>query len=168
MINEYLNNIARFFFLILLQVLVLNNIQFLGFANPFLYVLFILLLPFETPGWIMILLSFLVGITVDIFSDTYGLHAAASVFMGFLRSVVLVLISPRDGYEPGSSPRVKSMGFIWFIKYTSLLIVAHHFFLFFVEAFNTSDIKSIILRALSSSVLTFVLVALSQFFARRK
>ena len=67
MINLYVRNIGRFIVLVLFQVLVLNNIQFSGYVNPFMYVLFILLLPFETPRWLLLLSGFLLGLSVDIF-----------------------------------------------------------------------------------------------------
>ena len=168
MISLFLNNIGRFILLVIIQVLVLNNIQFIGFSNPYLYILFILLLPFETPGWLLLLVSFFLGLSVDMFSNTFGLHASASVFLAFLRPYVLVLFSPREGYDPGASPKAFSMGFVWFAKYSVILIFSHHIFLFFIEAFNYSDIRTILLRTIASTVLTFVLVVLSQFFMHRK
>ena len=47
----FVRNIIRFVFLVLLQVLILNNIQFSGYINPYFYIYFILLLPFDTPRW---------------------------------------------------------------------------------------------------------------------
>ena len=168
MISAYLNNIGRFILLVLIQVLVLNDVQFYNFANPYLYILFVFLLPFEVPGWLLLVLSFVIGITVDAFSNTYGLHTSSAIFVGFLRPYVLMLFSPREGYEPGSSPKAYSMGFIWFIKYSALLVFAHHLFLFMIESLNYSDIQSILIRVITSTVLTFVLVILSQFFMLRK
>ena len=116
MINIISRNIFRFIFLILLQVLILNNMNFSGFVNPYLYILFVLLLPFETPRWFLIFTSFLLGLSIDIFSDSLGMHAFASVSIAFLRPYVLNFISPRDGYEPGTFPRIFYFGFLWFAK----------------------------------------------------
>lgn len=77
-------NIFRFIALVLIQVLIMNKVNFYGFLNPYIYILFILLLPFETPGWLLLVLSFSMGLTVDLFSGTLGLHAASSVFAGFM------------------------------------------------------------------------------------
>ncbi len=97
--NNTAKNIIRFVVLVLLQVAVFNNIQLSGFLNPYVYILFILLLPFETPSWLLLILSFLIGFCIDIFSNTIGLHASACVFMGYMRPFVLNLISVRDNYE---------------------------------------------------------------------
>ncbi|MFZ4059415.1 MAG: rod shape-determining protein MreD, partial [Ferruginibacter sp.] len=75
--NVYFRNISRFFLLILLQVLVFNNMHLNGYINPYVYVLFILLLPFETPQWLLLISAFLLGFGVDLFSDTMGMHTAA-------------------------------------------------------------------------------------------
>ena len=80
MIKIYLRNILRFVVLVLIQVLVINNLQLSSYVDPFIYVLFILLLPFETPGWILLLFAFSLGLTIDMFSDTAGVHASATVF----------------------------------------------------------------------------------------
>lgn len=163
-----LRNIFRFLFLVLLQVLILNNIQFSKFVNPYMYVLFILLMPFESPGWIVILMAFLLGLSVDLFSQTIGMHASASVFMGFLRPQVLRIISPRDGYEPNTFPRIFYYGFKWFFKYTLILVLAHHFFLFYIEVFRFSAFFSTMLRALASTLFSVFLIILSQYFVFRK
>ena len=168
MIKILPRNIFRFVFLILLQVWVLNNIQFSGFINPYLYVLFILLLPFETPGWFVLILSFFLGLSVDMFTDTIGMHASASVFMGFVRSFVLQSISPRDGYEKGTFPRVHYYGIVWFIKYTLLLVFLHHLFLFTIEVFNFNTFHFVLMRTFLSTIFTSILILLSQFIIFRK
>lgn len=79
------------------------------------------------------------GFSIDVFSKTPGMHTSATVFMSFLRPLVLKTISPRDGYEPGTFPRVYYYKSIWFLKYAGLLILAHHFFLFYVEVFRFEE-----------------------------
>ncbi len=168
MIKLLPRNIFRFIFLILLQVWVLNNIQFSGFINPYMYVLFILLLPFETPGWLVLVLSFFLGLSIDMFTDTIGMHTSASVFMGFLRSFVLQGIAPRDGYETGTFPRIYYYGFTWFLKYSVLLVFLHHLFLFSVEAFTFTNYHLVLLRTILSTIFTSILILLSQYLIFRK
>jgi len=168
MIKVLPRNIVRFIVLILLQVWVLNNIQFSGFINPYLYVLFILLLPFETPGWLVLILSFFLGLSVDMFTDTIGMHTSASVFMGFSRSFVLQSIAPRDGYETGTYPRIYYYGFIWFLKYSLLLVFLHHLVLFSVEVFNFKTFHLVLFRTLLSTIFTSVLILVSQYLVFRK
>ena len=169
MIDILPGNIIRFFVLVLLQVLVLNNVQLTALQiNPYVYVLFVLLLPFETPGWLLLVSAFLIGISVDIFSDTIGLHATATVFMAFLRPYILQLISTRDGYEIGTAPRLSFYGFFWFVKYATILIFAHHIAYFYAEAFSFSEFFFTFLKAILSTIFTGLLVVLSQYFIYKK
>jgi hypothetical protein len=134
----------------------------------YVYVLFILLLPFEIPGWVLLSAAFALGFTVDMFSQTLGMHTAASVFMAFLRPGILRMISPRDGYETGTSPRILHMGLEWFLKYTVILVIAHHFVLFYVEVFRFSEFFSTLLRVVLSATLSVILIILSQYFIFRR
>ncbi|HET7819505.1 MAG TPA: rod shape-determining protein MreD, partial [Bacteroidia bacterium] len=152
MINDVLKNIIRFFFLILLQVLILNNIQLSGYLNPFLYILFILMLPFQTPDWLVLFLSFFLGITMDMFSNTGGMHAAATVFMAFLRQPILRFIAPREGYDSNQQPTIHQFGIGWFFTYAGFLVLIHHLILFYLEAFRFSNFFSTFFRSLSSAL----------------
>src|ERR1051326_8640254 len=138
MINDLARNILRFLFLVLFQVLILNHIQLSGYLNPFLYVLFILMLPFQTPDWLVLILAFALGLGIDMFSDTGGMHASASVFMAFCRKPVLKIISPREGYDINQQPTVQQFGFGWFFSYSGILVLIHHLFFFYTEAFHFS------------------------------
>ncbi|RUT79298.1 rod shape-determining protein MreD [Ancylomarina longa] len=161
--NTIAKNLLRFFVLIFIQIAILNNIQISGFVNPYIYVLFILLLPFEIPGWLLLILSFLLGISIDIFTNTLGMHASASVFAAFLRPYVLNYFSTRDGYEVGTSPGISDYGFTWFLKYALIIIVAHHSFLFFIEVFSFSNISETLLRIIFSSFFSLIIIVISQF-----
>ncbi len=164
MINEVIRNILRFLFLVLLQVLILNNIQLSGYLNPFLYVLFILMLPFQTPKWLVLVLAFVLGISVDMFSDTGGLHAASSVLMAFLRQPILKLISPREGYDVMQKPTIQQFGLGWFFSYAGILVFVHHLFLFYMEVFHFAEFFFTFFRVILSSIFTLTLVFISQFF----
>jgi len=160
--------ILLFIVLILLQVLIINNIQFSGYINPYLYILFILVLPFEIPNWLILIIGFIFGLIIDIFSNTLGMHASACVFIAFLRPFILSYFSPHDGYESGTTPTIKHYGIAWFLKYVVIMILAHHIFLFFVEVFTFTDFFRTIGRALLSSLFTLILVMISQLFMAKK
>lgn len=162
MIINILRQTGRFLFFVLLQVLVLNNIQFNGYINPFLYVFIILMLPFETPAWLVMIVSFLAGILNDMFQDTMGMHAAASVTMGYLRLHILKLFSPRDGYDNTQEPTLYYLGFQWYLWYSLFLVVIHHFFFFFIEVFSFKEIGHTLIRAVFSTVATMLLLFLCQ------
>src|SRR5674476_97570 len=101
MIKDFGKYIIMFVVLVLVQVLILNNIQFSGLINPYMYILFILLLPFTIPGYLLLGLSFLLGISIDIFTNTPGIHAGATVLLGFMRPGIAMLISSREIIENG-------------------------------------------------------------------
>lgn len=168
MIKRLPRNIIRFAILVLTQVLIFNNIELGGYLNPYIYTLFILLLPFETPGWVVITTGFLIGLSVDIFSETLGMHAAASTLMAYLRPMALSMVSPRDGYESGSYPRVYYYGFIWFLQYTFILLFAHHTVLFFIELFKMQDFFHVLLRILLSTIFSVLIISMSQYMVFRK
>ena len=167
MIIEIIRIILRFLVLMGIQVLVLNNIQLSGYINPFLYVMFILMLPVRLPKTVLLLTAVVTGLVIDMFSNTMGLHAAASLFMGYLRPGWLRILAPRDGYETDAVPSVKRYGFQWFLVYASVLILAHHFMLFYLEVFRFSEFFSTFLRVLLSSLVTLLLVMLSQYLFTR-
>jgi len=125
------------------------------------------MLPFEIAGWLMLILAFATGLIIDISSATIGYHTIATVFMAYLRTHLLRYIAPHDGYEPGMSPTVSSLGFSWFIKYVVILTLAHHLLLFLIESFSMSDLLFASLRALASSIFTILLIVIYQFFIIR-
>jgi hypothetical protein len=163
MVSTLTENALRFITLVLFQVLILNHVELGGYLNPFLYVLFILMLPFETPEWLVLLLGFVLGLVVDMFTDTLGMHTSATVFMAFLRKYVLKVIAPRDGYETSFKPTFRQMGFSWFLAYAVILVVAHHLLLFYIEIFRLSDFFFTFVKVVASSVFTLLLVFITQF-----
>ena len=98
----FLRNVIRFIFLVLFQVLILNNIQLSGYINPYFYVYFILLLPFETPRWVLLISAFILGFAIDAFTNTPGLNTAACVFMAFIRHFVIRAISTGTEFMIGN------------------------------------------------------------------
>ncbi|HAZ04067.1 MAG TPA: rod shape-determining protein MreD [Marinilabiliales bacterium] len=168
MIKTLQQNIFLFILLVLLQVGVLNNIQLGSYLNPYMYVLFILLLPINTPNWLVLVVSFILGLIIDMFADTIGMHASATVFMGFLRPLILQAITNRDNYDSGTSPRIHYFGFFWFLKYTLVLVFSHHLFLFTVEMFNFHSFHLVLWRTVLSTLFTSLLVILSQYVIYRK
>jgi len=161
-------NIFRFVVVVLFQVLVMDNVMINGYMNPYIYLLFILLLPFETPRWLLLLSGFALGLTMDLFTGTMGMHTAATVLAAFVRPYLLNLLASRDGYEPETFPRIHYYGFLWFLKYTLLLVLIHHLALFYLEAFQLKYFFSTLLRVILSSILSTSTIVLSQYFVFRK
>ncbi len=168
MLNEIFRNIFRFIALVLVQVLIIKNVELGRFINPFIYILFIIILPFETPKWAVLLMAFVLGITIDMFYDTLGLHAAACVFIAYVRPGILKLFSPRDGYEPGTQPTIQYLGVPWFLSYAGILVIMHHLILFYMEIFRFSEFFSTFLRVLISASFTLILIVVIQYLFNRQ
>ena len=163
-----LRNIVRFLVVILFQVLVMDNVMINGYLIPQVYLLFMLLMPFETPRWMQLVSGFLLGMGIDLFLNTPGMHTFATVAVAFVRPYFLNLLAPRDGYEPDSFPRIHYYGFLWFLKYTVIIVFIHHFILFYLEVFQLNDFLPTLLRVILSSILSTSTIVLSQYFVFRK
>ncbi len=172
--NVYLKNILRFCIIILLQVLILNKITLRWWNEPsgfpifipYVYPLFILLLPFETSVWALLIMGFLLGVSIDSFMNTAGMHAFATILLAYLRTNVLSALLPRNLSEyAGQQPSIKSMGWMPFLVYSSFLIVLHHLVFFTIELWNFSNIGFLMLKVLASSVtsMLFIIVYLLLF-----
>ncbi len=146
----------------LLQVLIVQNINLSSYIILLPYVLVILMLPFESNRLFVLIISFLLGLCIDYFYDSSGIHSAACTFIGFFRHYVLKYFSPRDGYEVGLKPTIKDMGINWFSNYSVMLIFSHHLLLFYLEVFRFSEFFSTLLRIILSSLGTFGLIYLIQ------
>ncbi|MBC7827918.1 MAG: rod shape-determining protein MreD [Chitinophagaceae bacterium] len=161
-------NLLRFILLICLQVFLLKNMGYYNLAVPFVYILFILLLPFKIPNGLLFLLAFLTGLTVDVFYDTLGLNAAACTVLAFVRIFFIKVTVQRDGFDNEPDPSLGIMGFRWFIFYAIILSFFHHLVLFTFEAFSFNEFGYTLLRVIFSSVFTVVLILLAEFMFFRK
>ncbi len=156
-------NVIRFFFLVFLQVLILNNINLGGYINPYFYIYFILLLPFGAPRWLLLISAFILGLSIDIFTNTIGLNAAACVVMAFFRPFVISAISTGPESLIGDTPSLRNQGIKWFLYYSIILVLIHHSALFYLEIFRFSEFTVTFIRVLLSSAFTMVLVLISEY-----
>jgi rod shape-determining protein MreD len=165
--STYLRNFLRFCFIIILQVLVLNKVTLrwwlepMGFPIfvPYVYPLFILLLPFETPVWALIVLGFITGITVDSFANTAGLHACATVFIAYLRTNVLNALLPKNLSEYAhQNPNVKNMTWTPFLTYAAFLLLLHHTVFFTLELWNFNNIGYLLLKIVAATITSMFFV----------
>lgn len=152
--------------LILIQVLILNQVEFSGFVNPYIYILFILLLPLSSPRYVVLLLAFLVGITVDYFSNSLGMHSFATVFVAYLRPFVIRIISNREE-DRSDYPGLMQNNLRWFLSYTTIMIVIHHTVLFYLEVFTFSNFFETLYRVFISAFFSIFVIVLSQFIIFR-
>ncbi|MEH0158183.1 Rod shape-determining protein MreD [Limibacter armeniacum] len=155
--------VVRFFLYVLLQGVLLRNASLFDYALCYPYVSYLILLPFSFSPLGSLLLGFALGISVDIFYDTLGIHAAACVLMAFARIQLLNVLSPSGGFEANMSPTIASMGFNWFVSFSAALIAIHHISLFLIDASNMSKVGGALLQSLASGAFTLVMVVAIQY-----
>jgi len=151
-------NTVRFILLVLAQSLVLNNINFLGYINPYIYILFIILFPIKNNRMLFIFLSFLLGLSVDLFLDSGGVHAAACVTIAYVRPLILKF-SFGMIYEH-QTIKFSNTEFGQRLTYFSIIIFIHHLLLFSLEIFNASNILLILKKTLFSGIFTILICLL--------
>lgn len=161
--------ILRFFLLLLAQVLVFNHINLSSFVNPYVFPLFVLLLPFETPRMILMILGLLSGLILDILIGTTGMHAAAGLMLGYLRPFLINAITPK-GTEFEISPNVYAQGITWFLFYLGISMFLYLFFYFVVEAATFLNFFYLVVKIILSTAASvmFMMIFLFLFSARKK
>lgn len=159
--------IIRFFVLVFLQGLVLKELSLQIGNFPYfqilLYPLFILVIPFSVSRPLQLFLAFLLGLFVDSFYDSPGIHASAAVFTAFVRPFVLSWFEPREGYNAKHNPTKNQYGLLWFTQYGATLMAIHLFTYFSVEAFTFYYIVDILLKTISSFFITMLFVFMAIF-----
>ncbi len=162
--NRLVINFLRFIGLLLLQVLVIDNIRLGYYIHPYVYVLYIFMLPFNIPNWHLLLSGFFMGLAVDLFNGTPGLNAAACVCIAFVRPFVIGGIMRRKDVNENDEPSLNTMGVNRFLLYSLILLVVHNLVLFMLEAFSFRLIGVVFLQTLlsvfSSLMLIFIVLLL--------
>lgn len=158
--NNIAQNILLFVGLFLLQVLVLNNVLFNGYLNPFLYILFVIVYPYKKDRGIFLFLCFLLGLLIDFFLNSGGINAAATLFAGYIRLPLLKRILRKQEIDfPVFN--ITKQPFLKVLSYVSILVVVHSIIVFTLEYFELSHFKTIISRSFFTSIFTIILVMLS-------
>ena len=161
--NSIIGNIVQFFLLAVCQVLIFNHLEIGWGMMPMVYPLFLMFLPVNINILVLMILSFALGFSIDLLSDTYGLHASSLLVMAYFRPLLLKAFEPREGYESMESSNTYSMGGKWFVSVFGILLAIHHFWFFLLEIFNIYEIMFILQKTVLSVVLSFFLCILIQF-----
>lgn len=164
--SDILINIVRFVVLMFLQVLLLNNLNLAGYINPYLYILFIILYPLDGHKGLLIFLSFLLGLSIDIFEDSGGVHAGACVFIAYIRPVVLKY-SFGVSYEY-NSVKIRKADPMGRFTYIASLVIMHHFVMFSLEIFSFKHLLLLLKSTLFSGLFTIVVVVCTMILFNRK
>ncbi|WP_066758863.1 hypothetical protein [Crocinitomix algicola] len=161
--NTWIKYGVYFVLIVLIQGLVVDNIQINEYLNPMIYPIMIMMLPFELGVTVTMLVAVILGLSVDMFSNTFGLNASAALVIGYLRPGILNLIKPRDGYDTVLLPTIHDMGKLWFLTYASILLFIHHLWFFVIEILRFDQFFHIVLKALFSIVFSLALIILFQY-----
>lgn len=159
MSNAILRHLIRAMILILIQVLVLKRIG-LGTSwltlngDIFIYPLIIFMLPFKLFRHYVILIGFCVGLTIDLFYDTIGVHAFALTATAYARGILLTYLEPRGGYQLSMHPTMNSLGLNWVITFTALSLTIHSFLYYTAEIFTFVYIGKILLKTVITTLLS--------------
>jgi rod shape-determining protein MreD len=156
--SRYFINILRFTLLVLVQVLVFNRLNFFGFINPMIYILFLYWYPIKENRAVFIGIGFLLGFVIDIFSDTLALHAAATVSIAYLRPTIMRFVFGINyefqSFKLSNTTRAQQITFL------ALLIVAHHVIFFTLEIFSLPNLLVILKKVIFTGIGTLILCLL--------
>jgi hypothetical protein len=152
-----ITQIIRFVLFVLIQSLVFNQLEIGMNIQIMIYPLFLMLLPFETNILILLILAFVMGLSIDSISDTYGLHTSSLLLFAYLRPIVFNMFAPREGYDSIKEASFFEMGQRWFISVFGLLLFIHHLWFFALEMFSMNEISLILQKTILSVPLSFLL-----------
>lgn len=145
-----------FLFVVILQVLILNNVLFLGYVNPYLYIIFLFLFPLKKDRFRFLFIAFLLGLSIDIFSDSGGIHAFSTLTIAYFRLFFIkVFFSKYEVDYPFFNLSLEPFGKKF--NYVATLTLIHHFILFSFANFSFHNFSQVLLNTLYSSVFTLLL-----------
>lgn len=156
-------HIIRFIVVMFLQIMIFNYLNLFGYINPSVLIFFIILLPFETPAWLFLILAFFTGLIQDAFLNTGGVHAAAATFIAFIRPALLKTLSSRREFESGIKPEVQDLGWKWFMSYSGILIAIYSLITEILLVFRFSNFGNTLLRILWQAIFTYAFVLAFEF-----
>lgn len=163
MMNHVLRCTVYFVVCALLQILVVNNIHFLRIGTPFVYLYFIVKMPVGMSKSRQILLSFLMGLVIDIFGNTPGMHAAACTLAGFSRDGLIAFFAGKD-LPDGVYPSFRTFSYGIYFRYVLSLVLIHHSVLFLIESLTLFDPLFLLMRLGASAGLTVLLILIAETF----
>ncbi|TLU89160.1 hypothetical protein [Dyadobacter sediminis] len=165
-----LREAIQYFLMILLylflQIFFLRNMVAFNYAFCFIYIAGVLLLPADTDRMYLLLIGFAIGFTVDVFSNTFGMHASATVLIAYLRPFLIHYQMKSKGAER-AEVGIRAQGFGAFLGYIFPLVLLHHAMLFFIEMNYFGMILYTLIRIGASTLFTTLLIILLELFSKR-
>jgi hypothetical protein len=170
--NQIIRQAAFFVLLIILQVLIFQRMTIgwggVNYVRIFIYPLFILGLPIRTPPSAVLTLAFIMGLIVDVFYMTPGVHAGAITAMAFARPYILGILEPRTGYSVNAIPSKYHQGINWYLSYSGILLFIHVFIFYILEVFTFVYFLEIWLKTVFTFFITFLVGLIYQYLVDPK
>ena len=164
--NLYIKYILLLLVYVPLQVLILNQIMFSSYINPFLYILLIIILPIKTSKWFLLIYSFILGFFIDLFSSSLGFHSTACVLIAFLKPLINRITIPHNILGDTDRIILQKIGIKSYITFSYILILIHHTCLFLLEHLNFSLL--VFSKIIASSIITLIIILIAQLFISNK
>ncbi len=168
--SDLLKNIIRFVIFILVQWFILFKIPPLHrFIIPYIYYLFILWLPFSTPRFWLLFIGFLTGLSLDYFTQTPGLHAAACVLIAYIRPFIINILLPKDTSEfTYREPSPRTMGWAPYAVYVLVLTLFHHGYMLFLEWLSFGSLLTFLIKVVATTGISLLLIFTTELLFPRK
>lgn len=168
--SDLVRNIIRFFIFILVQVYILNKVPHLHqFIVPYLYFLFLLWLPFSISRIGLLVIAFITGLTLDFFTMTPGLHAAACLLLAYVRPFVINILTPKDPTEFNyREPSPRAMGWTPYLVYALVLTVFHHGYLVLLEWLSFGSFLHFLIKVVSTTAISMLLIITTELLFPRR
>jgi hypothetical protein len=166
--NLIFKNIVRFIALVALQVAVFNHINLFGFINPLIYISWIFLFPIRKNISLFLIFSFLLGLSVDFFSDSGGINASATLFIAFIRLPILKAILKKSDFDYILF-NLRGISFLKAFYFISILAIFHHFIVFSLAYFSFQEFLSIVRNTFFTSIFSIIIIILGMaLFTKKK
>lgn len=154
--NSVIKQIGAMVLFVLFQVLIFNNINFWGYINPYVYILFILFLPVHTNRFVLLLYAFIMGLTIDFFESTGGINAMVTVFIAFIRTPLLRLLD-NGSHIDFDEVRLSDFSFFQWVIYLVVLLFLQHFLIDYLESFQWDMVLKVLERSAWGTLITLIL-----------
>ena len=154
---DWIKQIGRYILVMLLQVLLLDQLQLWGACHPYLYIMCLMMMPIMLPHSVSMIIGAVVGLVMDIFCNSLGVHTAACILLMFIRPYLIgAIVNDKDRLNEQIS--LRAIGMEALIKYVVILVLIHHLTVFLLAAWSWAHIGFVLLETLVSSLITISLI----------
>ncbi len=158
MTKTFLNFAILFVALVLVQAVIFNNLIIFNTAIALVFIYLIIILPLTVSANAAMTIGFLLGLCVDIFSNTQGLNSLSCTILAFVRRPIYHLYMPREEETTNLRPGLKSMGWTSFMKYALTMTLIYCICVFTLEAFSFFNLHRLFLRIGASTIFTLIFI----------